>query len=138
MLRVSRLINLLLHLVAAHSAATPRVPPELLVAVAVVESDLWPRAPVSRPHGHLPPYYCGPMQTIAMSEASCRAQTENLFLGYRLGAAELEQWLRDPRVRGSVRRALIGHGCGNAGLRAGSCHNRYERRVLLAKARLDR
>jgi hypothetical protein len=133
------------HAVAAAAAATEHVPPELLLGIAFVESRFDPTA-VSRVEGatrRTGPYvstdaparldrraslYCGPLQTYAPSWAVCVAQ-RNLEIGYAAGAAELEQWLRDPRVHGSLPRALAGHGCGNFGVATGRC-NGYPERVL--------
>lgn len=129
------LLDLLHHVIAACLATTnPKLPPRLLVAVAMVETRLQVPPPVSRPHGSGYPAYCGAMQTAALDEADCARQGGSLVLAYRRGVAELEQWLADPRVRGDVRRAIIGHGCGNAGLAANTCHvvdgESYEARVF--------
>ena len=48
---------------------------------------------------------------------------------------QLAQWLRDPRVQGSTRRALAGHGCGNFGVTTGRC-NGYPERVRSMEQRL--
>lgn len=129
------LLNIVTHLTAATLAGTHRVPADVLLSTAKIESDLWPVAPVSRPHGRwTPPFYCGPLQTIAPDEHRCRDQTRDIFLGYQVGERELEQWLDDPRVRGDMRRALIGHGCGNIGIARNTCANgpdgSYEDRVF--------
>lgn len=123
-------LTIMAHVIAACLASTPKVPPRVLLAVSWVESR-WTLDAVSRPHGGRYPIYCGPLQTAAMGEAQCRDQA-SLGLGYRRGREELEQWLRDPRVRGDLRRALLGHGCGNSGLVTGTCHSGYEARVLSA------
>jgi hypothetical protein len=132
------------HATAASAHANARVSPELLLAIAYVESRYDPTAtsrvesgsrrtgayPSSVPPAHLDaqPLYCGPLQTYASSWSACVAMRD-LDTGYADGAAELEQWLRDARVRGDVTRALAGHGCGNAGVLTGSC-NHYPERVL--------
>lgn len=130
-------LNVTTHLTAATLAGTRRVPADVLISIAKVESDLWPTAPVSRPHGRsTPPFYCGPLQTISNDERQCRTQTRDVFLGYQLGAAELEEWLDDPRVHNNMRRALLGHGCGNLGLYRGRCAvdrfgRSYDDRVMM-------
>ena len=133
------------HADAASDAATTRVSPELLLAVAWVESRYDPTAtsrvegrvrrtgayPSTRPPPNLAPgtqLYCGPLQTNAGSWSRC-LEMRGLDTAYAAGAAELEQWLHDRRVHGSVELALAGHGCGNAGVLTGSCNN-YPRRVL--------
>jgi hypothetical protein len=59
----------------------------------------------------------------------------NLKVAYATGAAEIARWLHDRRVRGSVARALAGHGCGNRGAVTGIC-NRYPDRVLAMQRQL--
>jgi hypothetical protein len=133
------------HASAAVHASTDRVQPELLLAVAFVESRFDPTATSrveggTRRTGHYPwtapppnlvvraSLYCGPLQTFAASWSDCVALRQ-LHAGYAAGAAELEQWLRDRRVHGSITLALAGHGCGNWGLATGKC-NEYPSRVL--------
>jgi hypothetical protein len=133
------------HAVAAEQAATAHVQPELLLAIAFVESRFDATA-TSRVEGSTrrtgrypstapPPnlaektsLYCGPLQTFAGSWRECMA-LRALPNAYAAGASELEQWLRDRRVRGDVVRALAGHGCGNHGVLTGRC-NAYPERVL--------
>jgi hypothetical protein len=131
------------HASAAASASTERVSPELLLAIAFVESRYDPTAtsrvvdgvrvtgryPSTLPPARLTPYshlYCGPLQTFAPTWTQCLAQRD-LAVGYGAGVRELEQWLRDIRVRGNVSRALAGHGCGNYGIQTGQCNNYPER-----------
>jgi hypothetical protein len=133
------------HAAAATSAATPRVQPELLLAIAFVESRFDPTATSrveggKRKTGHYPStappvdlaprasLYCGPLQTFAASWGECIG-LRRLPTAYAAGVAELEQWLRDKRVRGDVVLALAGHGCGNFGVTTGRC-NAYPARVL--------
>ena len=133
------------HVAAAQAAATPRVSAELLLAVAFVESRYDETATsrvegAKRKTGHYPSLaappnlaahaslYCGPLQTYAGSWTDCLAMRA-LPAGYHAGVAELETWLRDPRVRGSIVLALAGHGCGNFGVTTGRC-NDYPSRVL--------
>jgi hypothetical protein len=122
------------HVAAAIAAATPEVDALTLLAVATIESDLTADV-VSRPHGAQPPYYCGALQTTALTERACLAQRRDLWLAYRLGAKEIGAWLRDRRVRGDLHRALLGYGCGNHGVTTGRC-NRYPERVIAVLRRL--
>lgn len=122
--------NATVHVASALLAATPRVDVSFLLAVGKVESDLWPVAPISRPHGHRPPMYCGALQTTAWTWGECREQTLSVRLGYLLGANELEVWLDDPRVGGDLRRALLGYCCGYSGLVTGRCAGGYADKVL--------
>ena len=133
------------HVAAAQAAATPRVSAELLLAIAFVESRYdetatsrvegakrkTGRYPSSEAPANLAAHaslYCGPLQTFAASWRDCLAMRE-LSVAYSAGVAELETWLRDPRVRGSIVLALAGHGCGNHGVTTGKC-NDYPSRVL--------
>ena len=135
---------------AAVEASTPDVQPELLLAIAFVESrfDVTATSRVEgrkRRTGHYagttPPsnlntkmsMYCGPLQTFAGSWSECMAMRDP-HVAYAAGADELETWLRDKRVRGDITRALAGHGCGNHGVTTGKC-NRYPQRVLWQERR---
>jgi hypothetical protein len=140
------------HAAAAIEASSPRVAPELLLAIAFVESRYDPTA-TSRiegttrrtgpypslaqpadlaPHGSL---YCGPLQTYAASWRDCLAMRD-LRIAYAAGASELETWLRDRRVQGDIVRALAGHGCGNFGVTTGRC-NGYPARVRWIEHQLE-
>jgi hypothetical protein len=139
------------HVQAASAAATDQISPELLLGIAFVESRFDATA-VSRVEGKkrktgsYPPttapalldrsasLYCGPLQTFAPSWSAC-VSMRNLLTAYAAGAAELRQWLRDRRVRGSTTRALAGHGCGNFGVLTGRC-NGYPERVRWMEQRL--
>jgi hypothetical protein len=139
------------HAVAAAAAATDQVAAELLLGIAFVESRFDPTA-VSRVEGHTrrtgsyrtteapaqldrrAALFCGPLQTYAGSWPKCVGMRE-LSTGYAAGVGELQQWLRDPRVRGNTVRALAGHGCGNFGVTTGRC-NGYPERVLDMMRRL--
>ena len=135
---------------AAVEASTAQVQPELLLAIAFVESrfDVTATSRVEgrkRRTGHYagttPPshlntkmsMYCGPLQTFAGSWSECMAMRDP-HVAYAAGADELETWLRDRRVRGDITRALAGHGCGNHGVVTGKC-NRYPQRVLWQERR---
>jgi hypothetical protein len=141
----------LAHVHAASVAATEELTPEVLLAVAYVESRLDPfwisrversrriygRHRASTPPKHLDrtqSLYCGVLQTRARSWEACVAQRD-LVVAYRAGAAELTSWLHDKRVRGDLALALAGHGCGNHGVRTGKC-NRYQGRVMWQAIRL--
>jgi hypothetical protein len=140
------------HAVAATRAADEnQLAPELLLAIAYVESRFDPTA-VSRVVGDrrrvgaypstLAPrglnlragLFCGPLQTRAASWSQC-TQMRDLDLGYGAAVEELGRWLRDRRVRGNIRRALAGHGCGNWGVTTGRC-NGYPNRVLAIERRI--
>jgi hypothetical protein len=138
------------HAAAAQAAATDNVSAELLLGVAFIESRYDPTAvsrvegrarrtgryPSTEPPAGLDPrasLYCGPLQTFAASWSRCMAM-RNLDAAYAAGVAELEQWLRDKRVRGDLTRALAGHGCGNYGVTTGRC-NGYPGRVLSMERR---
>ena len=141
-----------LHAQAAVAASTERVKPELLLAIAFVESRYDPLS-VSRVEGHKrrvghypsrePParwrkgtsLYCGPLQTHAATWADCLAQRD-LHVAYAAGAREIEEWLNHKRVRGDVARALAGYGCGNRGVRTGKCSHGYQHRVLAYARRI--
>jgi hypothetical protein len=138
------------HVIAAEEVAAGPVTAELLLGVAFVESRYDPTA-VSRVVGRtrstgrypsrVPPanldvrasLFCGPLQTYATSWSMCLAM-RNLRTGYRAGVSELQQWLKDPRVRGNVTRALAGHGCGYHGVITGAC-NGYPGRVIAMERR---
>jgi hypothetical protein len=132
------------HAQAAIDASTERVTPELLLAIAFVESRFDVTA-TSRVEGHTrrmgrypsttPPanlakrsLFCGPLQTMANSWSECIALRDP-HTAYAAGVGEIERWLRDKRVRGDITRALAGHGCGNYGVATGKC-NMYPQRVL--------
>lgn len=105
--------------------------PALLLAVGYVESRFDPTAE-SHPHGSSPPFYCGVLQTAALSHAQCLAQ-RSLPAAYRLGHGELAAWRR--YCHGSTTCVLNGHGCGNHGVQTGRC-NGYAQRVLSLARRL--
>jgi hypothetical protein len=141
------------HAAAADAAATPSVPAELLLAVAYVETGYDPTStsrvengvrcmghyPSMRPPADLSPrtsLFCGPLQTQAYSWRHCLAM-RRLSVAYTTGAREIGTWLQDRRVRGNVRRALAGYGCGNYGVATGRC-NYYPQRVLFMERKIER
>ncbi len=140
------------HVAAATAAATPDVPPELLLAIAFVESryDATATSRVvagkrrtgpyrsTEPPAHLDPHaslFCGPLQTFARTWSECLAQRD-LAVGYAAAVSELTHWLGDRRAHHSIVRALAGHGCGNAGVVTGRC-NGYPERVRAIERRLE-
>ena len=142
----------LAHVEAAEAAATDQVSSELLLGIAFVESRYDPTAVsrverTTRRTGSYPSttapaqlnrrasLFCGPLQTYATSWSACM-EMRNLKVAYTAGVAELEHWLRDRRVRGSISRALAGHGCGNRGVLTGIC-NGYPNRVLARQRQLS-
>jgi len=139
------------HASAALEARSEKVEPELLLAMAYIESRYDPTS-LSRVEGEtrrtgpwrprVPPkqmnrsksIFCGPLQTYARSWKQCLQQRQ-LDVAYPTAVAELEHWLRDRRVRGRISRALAGYGCGNHGVTTGKC-NRYPERVLRMKEKI--
>ena len=134
------------HADAAIAAATARVKPELLLAIAFTETKLDAMAlsrveggqrRVDRWESREPPkrwrkgtsLFCGPLQTQARTWDECLAQRD-LPTAYATGVKEIEQWLDEPVGRGNLARALAGFGCGTEGARAGTCSNAFEARVL--------
>ncbi len=139
------------HVAAAIDSATPMLRPQLLLAIAFVESryDTTATSRVERGKrktGHHPSttppigldrgasLYCGPLQTFASSWAEC-IQLRDSRVAYAAATKELQTWLRDRRVGGDLTRALAGHGCGNHGVTTGRC-NGYPQRVLATERRL--
>jgi len=136
----------------AQHAATPTLRPELLLAVAYVESRFDPTA-MSRvedgirrggsvPGAHPPPrldrrgaMFCGLHQTRARTWRECVALRDPAT-SYARAVGQLEAWIADRRVAGSLPRALAGYACGNHGVRTGRC-NRYPARVLWAARRIS-
>lgn len=126
------------HALYAVLNATEDWPAERLLAIARVESNFEP-TDTSRKDGRtgrrvtskwrstsraayfVGPYFCGVLQTKALSWSTCIAQRE-VGYGYRVGVIELTSWMRlckqkKYRVR-DHRCALAGHGGGkNAALR---------------------
>jgi len=134
------------HVQAASEAATDQVSPEVLLAMAFIESRFESHTlsrveGKRRVHGRYMPttppaklnkfksMYCGPLQTRAKTWDDCLAQRNDLALAYGAGARELTNWLKDRHVRGDLTRALLGYGCGYHGVKTGKC-NRYPGRVL--------
>jgi hypothetical protein len=139
------------HAQAALDASTDRVSPELLLAIAFVESRFdvtatsrvegktrrMGRYPSTTPPPNLSPrsLFCGPLQTMARSWAECMALRDP-HTAYAASVVEIERWLRDRRVRDDITRALAGYGCGNHGVTTGKC-NMYPQRVLWQRRRFQ-
>lgn len=145
------------HIEAAHEAADEathdEITVELLLGVAYIESRFDPTA-LSRVEGTTrrtgrypsttPPrglnqrgsMFCGPLQTHATSWESCIGMRD-LKTAYRAAVTELERWLKDRYVRGSIPKALAGHGCGYRGVLTGSC-NGYPSRVRAMERQFTR
>jgi hypothetical protein len=117
-----------LHLEAALTAAGPGVEPELLLAMAYVETRFTPTA-ISSVRGKR---FCGPLQTNAHGDRFDCLVMSDLVVGYAVGAIELRKWLKV--TRGDLAAALRGYGCGFYGVE-NECR-RYDVRVLAIRARL--
>lgn len=133
------------HVFAADRAASRDLPVEVVLAVAWVESRMDTTAtsrveggrravgawPSTRPAGS-GPRFCGPMQTIAGADWSTCLAMRDPDVGYQKGADEIRTWLKIARaklgIRGDLKSALRGHGCGVSGL-TGSCME-YDLRVI--------
>lgn len=100
----------------AVTEATPRVSAELLVSLAWAESRFQQSA--------LPG--CGVMQVFPhhfpdyRPPSDCEVWRSDLRLAVRAGVEEIELMLRDRRVNGNLRRALMYRACGNAAFN-GTC-----------------
>jgi hypothetical protein len=133
------------------STSTPAVAPELLLAMAYVESRYDATAtsrvvggqrrtgsyPSTRAPAGLQPrfgLYCGPLQAQAWTWERCMA-LRVLEHGYGTGAGELARWLRDPHVRGKVALALAGYAGGYIGVADRYCRG-YPARVLWLERRI--
>lgn len=136
------------HSAAAVIAETPRLPAELLLGVATVESGFdplrlsWVAENGKRVTGVWPsiheagggPRFCGALQTMAGDDwALCMKQRE-LLVAYRTAVRELERWGRHPKVR-STRVLLRVYACGVYGWTT-PCR-RYDLRVLEAARQLE-
>jgi hypothetical protein len=136
----------LAHVQAAMAASTDEISAEVLLAMAFIESRFQSHTlsrieGKRRVHGKYLPttpppklnkrgsMYCGPLQTRAKTWDECLAQRNDLTLAYTAGARELTNWLRDRHVKGDLKTALLGYGCGYHGVKTGKC-NRYPNRVL--------
>lgn len=91
-------------LLASRAAEVAGLDPRLVLAIAIVESDLVPDV-VSRTGRH-----CGVLQ--AMGRGSACKKLLYLGPGYAAGGRELRYWRR--RCRGREHCVLAGHGGGNA------------------------
>lgn len=119
---------------AAVAAETKRIPAELLIAIAWGESRLNPHVRTG--------VVCGPMQVnptdIGRPRSDCEVWERDITAGYRAGVTELETMLQDPRVHGSLERALLYRACGNALFRGKCTKMGWARWVLDRAAALRR
>lgn len=150
-----------IHVEAAQRAAAEyKLPAELLLGIALVESrfderalsrlecdgddckrktGVWPRA--TRPPKARPSWFCGPMQTGGnVSWAECQKMRTDVDYGYRVGAKELTIWMDDKTCRGlpdgdRLRCALAGYNGGYAGA-ANYKRLKYVSWVLLMRDRI--
>lgn len=95
---------------AAFAAETDEVPAELLLSIAWGESRFDSTARVGR--------VCGIVQVapryVGKTKAVCKVWAHDLTAAFRAGALQLEDMLRDPRVRHDMRKALLYRACGNS------------------------
>lgn len=141
------------HASAAVEASTESIPPELLLAIAAIESSYDPTAtsrvedgerklgryPSRRRPRDLTPnssMFCGPLQTHARTWAQC-LKMRKLRVAYPTAVRELQAWLDDRYVHGNLRRALAGYACGYHGVLTGHC-NAYPQRVLHVMRKIER
>jgi len=133
-----------LHVESAIAAAKSQgLQPELLLAVAYVESRFDPTATsrveidrrktgrwASEQPAGTGPRFCGIMQTQAGSSWATCLVMRDLDIGYLVGARELKSWLR--YCHGDVACTISGHGGGFAGVKKSP--TRYASRVLRVRA----
>lgn len=92
---------------AAQHQQTAQVPAALIVVLAWHESRFDPKAGPA----------CGVMQVypkdIARPASDCAIWATDVAAGVRAGVVEIETMLKDKRVNGNLRRALLYRACGN-------------------------
>jgi len=142
-----------LHAQAAVRAASDRVKPELLLAIAYTESKFdafalsrveGSKRRVGRWESQEPPkrlrkgasMFCGPLQTRALTWEDCLAQRD-LLTAYKAGVKEIEEWLDNKYVHGNISRALAGFGCGTQGAKSGHCSNAFQSRILAYARKIE-
>jgi len=95
---------------AARRYATAAIPAELLVSIMWGESRFVPTVRKGR--------VCGVMQVnpsdIGRSRTQCTDWDRDVAKAVEAGVHELETMLRDHRVKGDMRKALLYRACGNA------------------------
>ncbi len=96
---------------ASRAAATAYAPAELLASLAWAESRGDRTVVTGRTCGVL---QVNPLDVGLPWRETCAAWAESSLAGMRGGVLELETMLRDPRVHGDLRRALLYRACGNA------------------------
>lgn len=153
---------------AAIEAATDRVPVELLLGVAYVESrynpealsrmecstdlqncvrktGIWPKT--VKPPKARPSWFCGPLQTGGwISWSECQKMRSDVGYAYQVGVRELSAWLDDRRCArlnsaARLRCALTGYNGGNAAVaahRSTGYRSKYARFVLWQRDRITR
>lgn len=134
------------HVHEARAAATEHgLEPELLLAMAYIESRFYPEATSrvedgkratglwmsTKPAG-TGPWFCGVMQTQARFDWNECLKQRDITLAYRHGASELKKWMS--YVQGDLAKALRGYGCGWHGVKNGC--NKYDSRVFVLKKRI--
>jgi hypothetical protein len=106
-LRANALVN------AALKYETPHVPAALIVVLAWHESRFDPKAGPA----------CGVMQVypndIDRPASDCAVWAKDFDAGVQAGVLEIETMLKDSRVRGDLRKALLYRACGNVAFTEG-------------------
>jgi hypothetical protein len=114
---------------AAFSTETPSIPAELLLSIAWLESRMEPATAVGR--------VCGVMQvdpyTIGQPRSICALWARDVRAAFAAGVLELEIMLRDRRVMGDMRLALLYRACGNSAF-DGSCRKTRYPGIVLRRA----
>lgn len=111
--------HLLPALEAAIAHETPEIPAELLVSIMWGESRFIPNKRTGR--------VCGLMQVspadIGKPRRDCLVWERDVGAAVAAGVLELKIMLRDGRVRGDVRKALLYRACGNSAF-DGTCQKK--------------
>lgn len=96
---------------AALAYETPQIPAELILSIAWGESRMIPSTRTGR--------VCGVMQVNPIDIGRrnhafhCRQWSHSAALGVKAGVEELSMMLKDIRVKGNLRKALLYRACGN-------------------------
>jgi hypothetical protein len=143
-----------MQVVAAKIYATPEIPTELLLGMAMIESRYSPRATsrvengvrttgiprwTSPPSYVTGPYFCGVTQAEAgLSWEKC-IELRDVFVAYKTTVEELKKWLKSPSCRSEPDRmqcALWGYGGGHPAIEAKT--STYPNRVMSRAALLKK